>query len=146
MSITKLFHETFYLSFNDLSLSRSLKPADIIASGQLLIRLGEKKITVHYLTSSDQIIIPGEYINLFLGIDRLIGEQLKDAKTKMEKVLYLGSCFSRMLYGGNKSNISILLSELVKLGSKDLRRYLRTEFDYTLEPWTIRNRHNSIEI
>ena len=146
MSITEKFKEVFYLTQEDLDLGRSLGSADILPSEDILIRLGNDKLTVHYLRSSDQIIIPGTYINLFLGIDRLMGDILGEAKTGMELFLFLGSRFSRMLYGGDKTGISSLLSRMVVLGSKDLRRYLKTEFGYDLEPWTLRNVKNTKEI
>lgn len=146
MSITKHFEETFYLGFEDLNLNQVLKPKDILFSDLIFLRITQDKLIFHYLNSSDQILIPGVYLNLFTGMDRLLGDELKKPKTGFEKFLFLGSRLSRMIYGGDKKNIEILLSDIVKIGSKDLRKLLKEKFDYILEPWTLRNITNTIEI
>lgn len=146
MSITKRFEETFYLGFEDLELGRELKPRDILFSNLIFLRMTTDKLIFHYLTSSDQIIIPAVYLNLFTGMDRLLGDELKKPRTDLEKFLFLGSRLSRMIYGGDKENIESLLSGMVKIGSKDLRRLLKKKFDCTLEPWTIRNTKTTLEI
>lgn len=146
MSITEKFGEIFFLSFEDLDLDRSLKPADLLPSDRIFIRVSPENVTLHYLQSSDQVIVPKEMLNLFKGVDRLLGEYLKDPKTGMEMFLFLGSRFFRMLYGGSPENIESLISRMIKVGSKDLRRHLRTEYDYTLGPITLRNIKNTIEI
>lgn len=145
MSITKHFDETFYLCFEDLGLSRKLKPTDILMSSLIFLRVLPDKLVFHYLNSSDQIIIPGIYLNLFLGIDRLLGEELRTPETNLETFLFLGTRLERMIYGGNKENIRSLLSDIVKLGSKDLRLHLKEKFNYDLEPLTLRNIINTIE-
>lgn len=146
MSITKHFEETFYLGFEDLNLNRVLKPEDILFSELIFLRITQEKLIFHYLNSSDQILIPGVYLNLFTGMDRLLGDELKEPKTNLEKFLFLGSRLSRMIYGGDKTNIEFLLSDIVKVGSKDLRKLLKEKFDYQIEPWTLRNITNTIEI
>ena len=146
MSITKHFEETFYLGFEDLNLNRELKPKDILFSELIFLRITKDKLIFHYLNSSDQILIPGVYLNLFTGMDRLLGDELKEPKTNLEKFLFLGSRLSRMIYGGDKTNIEMLLSDIVKIGSKDLRKLLKEKFNYQIEPWTLRNITNTIEI
>ena len=146
MSITKHFEETFYLGFEDLNLNRELKPRDILFSELIFLRITKDKLIFHYLNSSDQILIPGVYLNLFTGMDRLLEDELKEPKTNLEKFLFLGSRLSRMIYGGDKTNIEMLLSDMVKIGSKDLRKLLKEKFNYQIEPWTLRNITNTIEI
>lgn len=146
MSVTKLFEETFYLGFEDMNLNKNLTPKDILLSDKIFLRIEPDKITFHYLFSSDQIIIPGVYINLFLGIDRLMGDRLSDSKTDLEKTLLLGSILVRMIYGGDKTMIGPLLSFLVKIGSKQLRDFLKNKFEYKMEPWIFRNSKNTVEI
>ena len=146
MSITKHFEETFYLGFEDLNLNRELKPRDILFSELIFLRITKDKLIFHYLNSSDQILIPRVYLNLFTGMDRLLGDELKEPKTNLEKFLFLGSRLSRMIYGGDKTNIEMLLSDMVKIGSKDLRKLLKEKFNYQIEPWTLRNITNTIEI
>lgn len=146
MSVTKLFEETFYLGFEDMNLNKNLIPKDILLSDKIFLRIEPDKITFHYLFSSDQIIIPGVYINLFLGIDRLMGDRLSDSKTDLEKTLLLGSILVRMIYGGDKTMIGSLLSLLVKIGSKQLRDFLKNKFEYKMEPWILRNSKNTVEI
>lgn len=146
MSITKYFEETFYLGFEDLDIERKLKPQDILFSNLIFLRITSDKLTFHYLNSSDQILIPGIYLNLFTGMDRLLGDELKYPKTDFEKFLFLGSRLSRMIWGGDKENIEKLLSEIVRLGTKDIRGLLREKFGYKIEPWTLRNITNTIEI
>ena len=146
MSITKHFEETFYLVFEDLNLNRELKPRDILFSELIFLRITKDKLIFHYLNSSDQILIPGVYLNLFTGMDRLLVDELKEPKTNLEKFLFLGSKLSRMIYGGDKTNIEMLLSDMVKIGSKDLRKLLKEKFNYQIEPWTLRNITNTIEI
>ena len=146
MSITKHFEETFYLGFEDLNLNRELKPRDILFSELIFLRITKDKLIFHYLNSSDQILIPGVYLNLFTVMDRLLGDELKEPKTNLEKFLFLGSKLSRMIYGGDKTNIEMLLSNTVKIGSKDLRKLLKEKFNYQIEPWTLRNITNTIEI
>ena len=146
MSITKHFEETFYLGFEDLNLNRELKPRDILFSELIFLRITKDKLIFHYLNSSDQILIPGVYLNLVTGMDRLLGDELKEPKTNLEKFLFLGSRLSRMIYGGDKTNIEMLLSDMVKIGSKDLRKLLKEKFNYQIEPWTLRNITNTIEI
>ena len=146
MSITNHFEETFYLGFEDLNLNRELKPRDILFSELIFLRITKDKLIFHYLNSSDQILIPGVYLNLFTGMDRLLGDELKEPKTNLEKFLFLGSRLSRMIYGGDKTNIEMLLSDMVKIGSKDLRKLLKEKFNYQIEPWTLRNITNTIEI
>lgn len=146
MSVTKLFEETFYLGFEDMNLNKNLIPKDILLSDKIFLRIEPDKITFHYLFSSDQIIIPGVYINLFLGIDRLMGDRLSDSKTNLEKTLFLGSKLVRMIYGGDKIMIDSLLSLLVKIGSKQLRDFLKNKFEYKMEPWILRNSQNTVEI
>ena len=146
MSITKHFEETFYLGFEDLNLNRELKPKDILFSELIFLRITKDKLIFHYLNSSDQILIPGVYLILFTGMDRLLGDELKKPKTNLEKFLFLGSRLSRMIYGGDKTNIEMLLSNTVKIGTKDLRKLLKEKFNYILEPWTLRNITNTIEI
>lgn len=145
MSITKHFEETFYLCYEDLGLSKKLKPKDILLDDFIFLRISESKLTFHYLNSSDQIIIPGVYLNLFMSIDRLLGDELLRPETTLENFLCNGVKFSRMIYGAT-GNIRKILSTSVSLGTKDLRVLLKTKFDYTLEPWTLRNITNSIEI
>ena len=146
MSITKQFEETFYLGFEDLGLSKKLSCADILFSDNILARLESDRVTFHCLTSSDQIVIPGVYINLFLGIDRLMGDKLKSPKTGLEELLFIGSRLVRMIYGGDKTGVHSLLSRAISIGTVDLRRLLKSKFDYHIDPWTIRNINNSIEI
>lgn len=146
MSITKHFTETFYLGFEELGLSRELKPRDILFSSLIFLRVTQDKLTFHYLNSSDQIIIPGVYLNLLTGMDRLLGDELKYPKTDFEKFLFLGTRLARMIHGGSKENIENLLSDIVRIGTKDLRGLLREKFDYIIEPWTLRNITNTIEI
>ena len=146
MSVTKLFEETFYLGFEDMNLNKNLTPKDILLSDKIFLRIEPDKITFHYLFSSDQIIIPGVYINLFLGIDRLMGDRLSGVKTDLEKTLLLGSILVRMIYGGDKTMIGPLLSFLVKIGRKQLRDFLKNKFEYKMEPWILRNSKNTVEI
>lgn len=146
MLITKRFEETFYLGFEDLGLSKELKEGDILFSSLIFLRVTPGKLTFHYLNSSDQIIIPGVYLNLFTRMDRLLGDELKQPKTNFEKFLFLGTRLSRMIHGGNKENIENLLSDIVKIGTKDIRKLLKEKFDYRIEPWTLRNITNTIEI
>ena len=146
MSITKHFEETFYLGFEDLNLNRELKPRDILFSELIFLRITKDKLIFHYLNSSDQMLSPGVYLNLCTGMDRLLGDELKEPKTNLEKFLFLGSRLSRMIYGGDKTNIEMLLSDMVKIGSKDLRKLLKEKFNYQIEPWTLRNITNTIEI
>lgn len=146
MSITKHFTETFYLGFEDLGLGKELKPRDILFSNLIFLRVTSGKLTFHYLNSSDQIIIPGVYLNLLTGMDRLLGDELKQPKTNLEKFLFLGTRLTRMIHGGNKENIENLLSDIVKIGTKDLRGLLKEKFDYQIEPWILRNIINTIEI
>ncbi len=146
MSITKRFEETFYLGFEDLELGQELKPRDILFSNLIFLRMTTTKLIFHYLNSSDQIIIPGTYLNLFTGMDRLLGDELKKPGTDLEKFLFLGTRLTRMIHGGDKENIENLLSDMVKIGSKDLRGLLKKKFDYRIEPWTIRNTKTTLEI
>lgn len=146
MSITKHFMETFYLGFEDLGLSKGLKERDILFSSLIFLRVTSGRLTFHYLNSSDQIIIPGVYLNLLTGTDRLLGDELKQPKTNLEKFLFLGIRLTRMIHGGSKENIENLLSDIVRIGTKDLRGLLKEKFDYTIEPWTLRNITNTIEI
>lgn len=146
MSITKHFMETFYLGFEDLGLRRELKQRDILFSSLIFLRIIQDKLTFHYLNSSDQIIIPGIYLNLLTGMDRLLGDELKHPKTNFEKFLFLGTRLTRMIHGGSKENIENLLSDIVRIGTKDLRELLKEKFDYQIEPWTLRNITNTIEI
>lgn len=146
MSITKHFEETFYLGFEDLDIEKELKPRDILFSNLIFLRITPDRLTFHYLNSSDQILIPGTYLNIFTGMDRLLGDELKYPKTDFEKFLFLGSRLSRMIWGGDKENIENLLSEIVKLRTKDIRCLLKKKFGYNIESWTLRNITNTIEI
>ena len=75
-----------------------------------------------------------------------MGDRLSDSKTNLEKTLFLGSKLVRMIYGGDKIMIDSLLSLLVKLGSKQLRDFLKNKFEYKMEPWILRNSQNTVEI
>lgn len=145
-SVTKLFEETFYLGFEDLWLNKKLWEEDKLMSNNIFLRVDPDKVTFHYLYSSDQIIIPRVYINLFLGIDRLIGDRLSNAETRMEKFLLTGTKVTKIIYGGYGSLLETSLKLIVKLGSKDLRNLLKDKFRYTLEPIIFRNSQNTIEI
>lgn len=145
-SVTKLFEETFYLGFEDLGLNKKLWEEDKLMYNNIFLRIDPDKITFHYLYSSDQIIIPKAYINLFLGIDRLIGDRLYDAETRMEKFLFTGTRVTQMIYGGDGSLLKTSLGLLIKLGSKDLRNLLKNKFGYIIEPIIFRNSQNTVEI
>lgn len=145
-SVTKLFEETFYLRFEDLGLNKKLWEEDKSMPNNIFLRVDPDKITFHYLYSSDQVIIPSVYINLFLGIDRLMGDRLHNAETKMEKFLFTGTRITQMIYGGDKNLLETSLELMVKLGSKDLRSLLKDKFGYILEPIIFRNSQNTIEI
>ena len=127
------FKETFYLRFEEFELERSLRPAEILASSRLYVRSEEKQVKVYYLHSSDQIIIPSPWINLFAGLDRMVGKMGED------KFLDLGTDLWKWWREGD-------LREMVKLGSGNLRRWFRTEFNVTFEPWRIRNIYEDLEI
>lgn len=145
-SVTKLFEETFYLGFEDLELNKKLWEEDKLMSNNIFLRVDPDKVTFHYLYSSNQIIIPKVYINLFLGIDRLMGDRLYNSETRMERFLFAGTRVTQMMYGGDGSLLETSLELIVKLGSKDLRTLLKDKFRYTLEPIIFRNSQNTIEI
>lgn len=142
MSIIDCLKEAVY--FETEELSRDLKEKDTMLSSSMFSRSTKRDIIIYYLTSSDQIKIPKQYINLFRVLYRRDGNRLKytvSDSSALEKFISLGINLPPILLENCDSRgIREILSKMILLGTKDLRKIMNWE------PWILSNINNTLEI
>jgi hypothetical protein len=138
--LVDLFIDYFYLDTHNLSHTYSLDDKIIDKSSTLLARFKDRELMIYSLYSSDQISIPIEYINIFLGFLREEGDRLKTIKPK-EKIegfiVSLCSLVKSLFYGIELDDEAI--KGLLKNRSGDFRELMRKKFNLDLPFITIEN-------
>lgn len=132
------------LFFEEPNLGRPLTPGDRMLSSGLFCRISKERAAIYYLTSSDELIIPREYLNLFSVLGRRDGGILRGLKSSsgLSGYLALGIELPGMLLSGADSRgISEILGKMVVIGTSLVRKIIPE-----LETWEIRNTENRIEI
>lgn len=147
-SLIDLFSQMFFLQFESLGLSLPLSFKEDYPGEGLFFRRVDDKLTIYYLFSSDQIIFPKEVVNLLRAVNReLLERQVPDLEnTNIDNFLYYGSLLINSMDGAYLENVGDVLDMVLKVGSKDLRDYLKTKFDYSLNPIILRNIKKTVEI
>ena len=143
-----LFSQMFFLQFESLGLSSPLSLKEDYPGDGLFLRRVEDNLTIYYLFSSDQVIFPKEVVNLLRAVNReLLERQVPDLEnTNIDNFLYYGSLLINSMDGAYLENVGDVLNMVLKIGSKDLRDYLKTKFDYSLNPIIFRNIKKTVEI
>lgn len=154
----KIFRE--YLILNESRISFKKKEfKDVFLGGNHLLRQFEYEYTVHFLTSSDSIIIPTPYIDLFTKfnteysgiISELLAEKEDPHDKKINKLLRYLLQLSRdiqssMLYYKTDS-ILMTIEKIVDLNILDQLRGIVSELTgLKIDPWKIENLNQEVII
>ena len=154
----KIFRE--YLILNESRISFKKKEfRDVFLGGNHLLRQFEYEYTVHFLTSSDSIIIPTPYIDLFTKfnteysgiISELLAEKEDPHDKKINKLLRYLLQLSRdiqssMLYYKTDS-ILMTIEKIVDLNILDQLRGIVSELTgLKIDPWKIENLNQEVII
>lgn len=139
-NLTELFIDYFYLDSNNLSHTHSLQDKIIDKDKTLLARTKDTEVVIYSLYSSDQVRIPIEYINIFLGFMREEGDRLNSYNpgNNLEGfIISFGFLIRSLFYGLTLGREFI--SGLMKYRSKDFRELMRTKFKIELKNIEIEN-------
>ena len=131
--------------FEEPDLSKSLKQGDRLLSFGLFCRTTKRDATIYYLDSSNEIKIPGEYLNLFQVLKRRDGEILRKFISSKGLLGFLGlgvELPGMLLSGVDSRGIRDILGKMISLGTFKIREILPG----LLRPWELRNTENRIEI
>lgn len=138
--LVDLFIDYFYLDTLNLSHTYSLEDKIIDKSSTLLARFNNAKLIIYSLYSSDQISIPIEYINIFLGFLREEGDRLETIKPKerIEKfIVSMCSLVKSLFYGIELGDEAI--SGILENRSGEFRKLMKSKFNLDLPFITIEN-------
>ena len=131
------------LFFFEDELEKSLPIKEIYLGSDMFSRSSKDKVTVYYLESSNQIEIPGSYLNLFLELNRKEGDQLRGLEGGgLQEFISLGINLPGMLlYRTDARGIRSILGKMVTIGTSEIRKIVSK-----LKPWIISNINNTLEI
>lgn len=138
--LVDLFTDYFYLDTLNLSHTYSLEDKIIDKSGTLLARFRDKELMIYSLYSSDQISIPIEYINIFLGFLREEGDRLGTIKPEKQVEGFIVSlCFlvKSLFYGIELGDEAV--KGILKNRSGEFRELMKKKFNLDLPFITIEN-------
>ena len=138
--IIDLFIDYYYLDTINLSHTHSLQDKIIDKDQTLLARNKEKNIIIYSLYSSDQINIPIEYINIFLGFMREEGDRLESFKPENNIEGFIVSCcylIKSLFYNLELGREAI--SGIMKYRTRDFRELMIEKFKIKLLPIEIEN-------
>ena len=138
--LTELFIDYFYLDSDNLSHTHSLPDKIIDKDKTLLARTKDTEVIIYSLYSSDQISIPIEYINIFLGFMREEGDRLNSYKPKDNIegfIVSFGFLIRSLFYGLTLGRDFI--TGIMKYRSKEFRDLMRTKFKIDLRRIEIEN-------
>jgi hypothetical protein len=138
--LTELFIDYFYLDSNNLSHTHSLGDKIIDKDKTLLARTKEDRVIIYSLYSSDQITIPIEYINIFLGFMREEGDRLNSytPKDNTEGFIFSFGLLIKSLFYGLSLGREFVVG-LMKYRSRDFLELMRTKFKIELRNIEIEN-------
>lgn len=154
----KIFRE--YLILNESRINFQKKEfKDVYIGGNHLLRQYEFTYTIYFLTSSDSITIPTQYIDLFTSFNTeysgIISELLSEKENPQDKTInkllrYLlqlsRDIQSSMLFYKTES-ILINIEKIVDLNNLDQLRGLVCELTgLKIDPWRIENLNQDVSI
>lgn len=138
--LTDLFTDYFYLDTLNLSHTYSLEDKIIDKSVTLLSRFKGPNVMIYSLYSSDQICIPIEYINIFLGFLREEGDRLETMKpgNKVEEFIVSMCLLVKSLFYGTETG-DIAVAGIIRSRSGEFRELMKNKFNLDLPFITIEN-------
>lgn len=152
----KIFKEFLFL--NEGRIWNTKKPfSDIILEGNYLLRVQDFTSTIYFLISSDSIIIPNLFIDIFTSFDTeysgYSAELIKESNVKntREELLRLSLLLSRDLRSNQlfyrTNTILGYIEKIVNLGgTRIIRDIVKDSSGLKLDPWVIENLNTTVEI
>ena len=126
------------------SLKKILAPGETFLGSDMFSRVFPDKAIVYYLNSSDQIEIPGEYLNLFQTLNTRDGDRLRGnvSGEDLEVFVSLGvELPGILLHKTDPRGMRNIICRMVLLGTSEIRKIVPS-----LRPWTLSNINNTIEV
>lgn len=142
LDVSEILRDTLFFEGPGL-LSKPLSPKDTYLGGGLHARVTRDEVIVFYLDSSDQITIPGEYINLFRALQTRDGDRLRRLREEgVSEFISLGIELPDIfLYSRDSRGVRQILGRMVTIGTTEIRKILTT-----LRPWTLSNINNTLDV
>lgn len=131
--LIQLFTDYYYLDNVILSHTHSIEDRIIDKDSTFLARMKDSGVMIYSLYSSDQIWIPIEYINIFLGFMREEGDRLGTFKPSGNVSNFIVSlCFlvKSLFYGLTLGKEAI--SGIIEYRSEGFRKLMLEKFEQDL--------------
>lgn len=144
LDVKKCIKDELFFSGGEESLSKSLTPGETFLGSDMFSRVYPRKVIIFYLNSSDQVEIPGKYINLFQILNTRVGDRFRGnvPGSDLESFISLGIELPGMLlHKTDPRGIRNIICKMVILGTSGIRDILPS-----LEPWILSNINSTVEI
>lgn len=142
LDVQKIIEESLFFEGPE-SLNKKLTPGERLLGSDMFVRVSSDMATIHYLSSSDQIEIPGSYLNLFQLLNVREGDRIHEVyESDLHEFIYYGIELPKiLLYRGDSRGIRNIICKMVLLGTSKLRGILPN-----LKPWVLKNINSTIEV
>lgn len=119
--------------------NNGVKPSslkDIPIESGVIARYTNLSCTIYYLTTGNHIRIPWEIMDLFFSLDIYSGNRILSLKPEnnLERVIWLFVRFVNLLNNSRGEQVISVLSDILELGTGDLRDWYLDRFNKKLDP------------
>lgn len=130
--------------FFEGGIEKQLTPSERYLGSDMYVRVYPSKAIIYYINSSDQIEIPGPYLNLFQILQVRDGDRLREEIFGDDLGVFVSLGIELpgiLLYQTNPKGIRSIICRMVLSGTSKIREIIPS-----LQPWTLSNINNTIEI